>query len=178
MQVQEQSSHMWNQAQAALQKVSPMQMPIKQPQQQKQQQQQAFYMAAQDPLKMYEHQLQSSAQVSSMDKKMKYPDVKLQDFYWDSSYRIGDSLAVLADRMKRPSPGGICSEQDGPRGPPFEVSCCQQMQREEFVLLLFAFSASFSLLSCFFFFNFGLFIFLDELKSKLGCNCCCSNRFS
>ncbi|KAL3989099.1 hypothetical protein ACER0C_013417 [Sarotherodon galilaeus] len=121
MQVQEQSTHMWNQAQAALQKVSPMQMPIKQPQQQKQQQ--AFYMAAQDPLKMYEHQLQSSAQVSSMDKKMKYPDVKLQDFYWDSPYRIGDSLAVLADRMKRPSPGGICSEQDGPtgpRGPPFE----------------------------------------------------------
>uniref|UniRef100_A0A668V6N1 Nonsense-mediated mRNA decay factor n=1 Tax=Oreochromis aureus TaxID=47969 RepID=A0A668V6N1_OREAU len=88
MQVQEQSTHMWNQAQAALQKVSPMQMPIKQPQQQKQQQQ-AFYMAAQDPLKM-----------------------------------IGDSLAVLADRMKRPSPGGICSEQDGPagpRGPPFEL---------------------------------------------------------
>lgn len=124
MQVQEQSTHMWNQAQAALQKVSPMQMPIKQPQQQKQQQQQAFYMAAQDPLKMYEHQLQSSAQVSSMDKKMKYPDVKLQDFYWDSPYRIGDSLAVLADRMKRPSPGGICSEQDGPvgpRGPPFEL---------------------------------------------------------
>lgn len=146
---------MWNQAQAALQKVSPMQMPIKQPQQQKQQQQ-AFYMAAQDPLKMYEHQLQSSAQVSSMDKKMKYPDVKLQDFYWDSSYRIGDSLAVLADRMKRPSPGGICSEQDGPRGPPFEVSCCQQTQREEFVLLLFAFSASFSLFSCFFFFSFFL----------------------
>lgn len=123
MQVQEQSTHMWNQAQAALQKVSPMQMPIKQPQQQKQQQQ-AFYMAAQDPLKMYEHQLQSSAQVSSMDKKMKYPDMKLQDFYWDSPYRIGDSLAVLADRMKRPSPGGICSEQDGPtgpRGPPFEL---------------------------------------------------------
>uniref|UniRef100_A0A668V9B0 Nonsense-mediated mRNA decay factor n=1 Tax=Oreochromis aureus TaxID=47969 RepID=A0A668V9B0_OREAU len=123
MQVQEQSTHMWNQAQAALQKVSPMQMPIKQPQQQKQQQQ-AFYMAAQDPLKMYEHQLHSSAQVSSMDKKMKYPDVKLQDFYWDSPYRIGDSLAVLADRMKRPSPGGICSEQDGPagpRGPPFEL---------------------------------------------------------
>lgn len=178
MQVQEQSSHMWNQAQAALQKVSPMQMPIKQPQQQKQQQQ-AFYMAAQDPLKMYEHQLQSSAQVSSMDKKMKYPDVKLQDFYWDSSYRIGDSLAVLADRMKRPSPGGICSEQDGPRGPPFEVSCCQQTQREEFVLLLFRFFCFFFFIFLLFFsFNFGLFIFLDELKSKLWCNCCCRNRFS
>uniref|UniRef100_A0A669ER73 Nonsense-mediated mRNA decay factor n=1 Tax=Oreochromis niloticus TaxID=8128 RepID=A0A669ER73_ORENI len=124
MQVQEQSTHMWNQAQAALQKVSPMQMPIKQPQQQKQQQQ-AFYMAAQDPLKMYEHQLHSSAQVSSMDKKMKYPDVKLQDFYWDSPYRIGDSLAVLADRMKRPSPGGICSEQDGPAGPGDPRLSCQ-----------------------------------------------------
>lgn len=132
MQVQEQSAQMWNQAQVALQKVSPMQMSMKQPQQQ-----QAFYMAAQDPLKLYEHQLQPSAQpqLSSMDKKMKYPDVKMQDFYWESSYRMGDSLAVRADRLKRPSPGGICSEPDGPagpRGPPFEVSCSQ----EEFVSII------------------------------------------
>ncbi|XP_030608703.1 nonsense-mediated mRNA decay factor SMG7 isoform X2 [Archocentrus centrarchus] len=124
MQVQEQSAQMWNQAQAALQKVSPMQMSMKQPQQQPQQQ--AFYMAAQDPLKLYEHQLHSSAQsqLSSMDKKMKYPDVKMPDFYWESSYRMGEGLSVLADRLKRPSPGGICSEQDGPagpRGPSFEL---------------------------------------------------------
>uniref|UniRef100_A0A8D0ASK2 Nonsense-mediated mRNA decay factor n=1 Tax=Sander lucioperca TaxID=283035 RepID=A0A8D0ASK2_SANLU len=113
MQVQDQPAQMWNQAQAALQKIPPMQMSMKQPQQQ-----QPFYMAAQDPLKLYEHQLQSN-----MDKKIKYPNVKMQDFYWEPSYRMGEGLAVMADRMKRPPPGGICPEQDGPagpRGPPFE----------------------------------------------------------
>uniref|UniRef100_A0AAQ5ZPF0 Nonsense-mediated mRNA decay factor n=1 Tax=Amphiprion ocellaris TaxID=80972 RepID=A0AAQ5ZPF0_AMPOC len=122
MQVQDQPAQMWNQAQAALQKIPTMQMSMKQPQQQQQQQQQAFYMAAQDPLKLYEHQLQPPAQpqLSNMDKKLKYPDVKMQDFYWEPSYRMGDGLAVMADRMKRPPPGGMCSEQDGPRGPPFE----------------------------------------------------------
>ncbi|XP_051808955.1 nonsense-mediated mRNA decay factor SMG7 isoform X2 [Acanthochromis polyacanthus] len=124
MQVQDQPAQMWNQAQAALQKIPTLQMSMKQPQQQ--QQQQAFYMAAQDPLKLYEHQLQSPAQpqLSNMDKKLKYPDVKMQDFYWEPSYRMGDGLAVMADRMKRPLPGGMCSEQDGPagpRGPPFEL---------------------------------------------------------
>uniref|UniRef100_A0A3Q1HBC5 Nonsense-mediated mRNA decay factor n=1 Tax=Acanthochromis polyacanthus TaxID=80966 RepID=A0A3Q1HBC5_9TELE len=128
MQVQDQPAQMWNQAQAALQKIPTLQMSMKQPQQQ--QQQQAFYMAAQDPLKLYEHQLQSPAQpqLSNMDKKLKYPDVKMQDFYWEPSYRMGDGLAVMADRMKRPLPGGMCSEQDGPAGPrgqPFEVSCSQ-----------------------------------------------------
>ncbi|XP_023144012.2 nonsense-mediated mRNA decay factor SMG7 isoform X2 [Amphiprion ocellaris] len=123
MQVQDQPAQMWNQAQAALQKIPTMQMSMKQPQQQQQQQQQAFYMAAQDPLKLYEHQLQPPAQpqLSNMDKKLKYPDVKMQDFYWEPSYRMGDGLAVMADRMKRPPPGGMCSEQDGPRGPPFEL---------------------------------------------------------
>ncbi|XP_031697507.1 protein SMG7-like [Anarrhichthys ocellatus] len=109
MQVQDQPAQMWNQGQAALQK---MQMSMKQPQQQ-----QTFYMAAQDPLKLYEHQLQPA----SMEKKIKYPNVKMQDFYWEPTYRMGDGLAVMADRMKRPPPGGICSEQDGSggsRGPP------------------------------------------------------------
>ncbi|XP_037643284.1 protein SMG7 isoform X5 [Sebastes umbrosus] len=124
MQIQDQPAQMWNQAQAALQKIPSMQMSMKQPQQQ--QQQQAFYIAAQDPLKLYEHQLQGpgQTQLSSMDKKMKYPNVKMQDFYWEPSYRMGEGLAVMADRMKRPPPGGICSEQDGsagPRGPPFEL---------------------------------------------------------
>ncbi|XP_070701302.1 nonsense-mediated mRNA decay factor SMG7 isoform X4 [Pempheris klunzingeri] len=121
MQVQDQPAQMWNQAQAALQKIPSMQMSMKQPQQQ----QQAFYMAAQDPLKLYEHQLQPPAQpqLSSMDKKIKFPNVKMPDFYWEPSYRMGDGLAVMADRMKRPPPGGICPEQDpsGPRGPPFEL---------------------------------------------------------
>ncbi|KAM6918879.1 nonsense-mediated mRNA decay factor SMG7 [Xenentodon cancila] len=119
MQVQDQPAQMWNQAQTALQNISPLQMSMKQPQQQQQppQQQQAFYMAAQDPLKLYEQQ-----QLSTMDKKMKYPDVKMQDFHWESSYRMGDGLAMIAERMKRPA-SGICGDQDGPvgpRGPPFE----------------------------------------------------------
>lgn len=135
MQVQDQPAQMWNQAPAGLQKMTPMQMSMKQPPQQ----QQAFYMAAQDPLKLYEHQLQPPSQptLASMDKKIKYPNVKMQDFYWEPSYRMGDGLAVIADRMKRPLQGGICSEQDpsaGPRGPPFEVSCPQVKQEEEVVL--------------------------------------------
>lgn len=129
MQVQDQPAQMWNQAQAALQK---MQMPIKQ-------QQQAFYMAAQDPLKLYEHQLQppTQPQLSNMDKKIKYPDVKMQDFYWEPSYRMGESLPVMADRMKRSPPGGICSDQDAsrPRGPPFEVSSSPGTVREEELVL-------------------------------------------
>ncbi|KAM3865770.1 nonsense-mediated mRNA decay factor SMG7 [Diretmus argenteus] len=125
MQVQDQSGQMWNQA--AMQKMPPMQMAVKQPQQQ------TYYLPPQEQLKLYEHQLQPVAlqgpqgppaqpQISSMDKKMKYPDVKMQDFYWEPSYRMSDNLAVMADRMgKRPPPGGFCPDQDGgPRGPPFE----------------------------------------------------------
>ncbi|KAM9845158.1 nonsense-mediated mRNA decay factor SMG7 isoform 2-T2 [Aulostomus maculatus] len=103
MQVQEQQPQMWSQAQAALQKMPPMQMPLKQ--------QQTFFMSPQESLKLYEHQLQPP--LSTMDKKMKYPDVKMQDFYWEPSYRV-----------KRPLPGTIGSDQDaatGPRGLPFEL---------------------------------------------------------
>uniref|UniRef100_A0A672YTV1 Nonsense-mediated mRNA decay factor n=1 Tax=Sphaeramia orbicularis TaxID=375764 RepID=A0A672YTV1_9TELE len=83
--------------------------------------QQAFFMPPQDPLKLYEHQLQPAA----IDKKIKYHDVKMQDFYWEPTYRMGDGLQGMGDRMKRPPPGGICPDQDAPpgsRGPPFEVS--------------------------------------------------------
>lgn len=118
MQVQDQSASMWTQSQGAMQKLPPMQMPpLKQ---QPQQQQQAFFMPPQDPLKLYEHQLQPAA----MDKKIKYHDVKMQDFYWEPAYRLGDGLQAMGERMKRPPPGGICPDQDappGPRGPPFEL---------------------------------------------------------
>ncbi|XP_062285550.1 nonsense-mediated mRNA decay factor SMG7 isoform X1 [Scomber scombrus] len=129
MQVQDQQNQLWSQA--ALQKLPSLQMSLKQ-------QQQSFYMAPQDPLKLYEHQLQGAAvpppphagpppphaqpppALASMEKKLKYPDVKVQDFYWEPSYRMGEGLAVM-DRMKRPG-GAMCSEQDaGPRGPPFEL---------------------------------------------------------
>lgn len=118
MQVQDQPAQMWNQAQAALQKISPMQMSLKQPAQNSQP---AFYMASQDPLNLYEQQLQPPGQppLAAIDKKLKFPNVKMQDFYWEPSYRMGDGLSTMGDRMKR-----ICPEQDppaGPRGPPFEV---------------------------------------------------------
>lgn len=136
MQVQEQPAQMWTQAQAALQKIPSLQMSMKQPQQQPQQQQQqtaAFYMAAQDPLKLFEHQLPTQQQLSNVDKKMKYPDVKMPDFYWESPYRLGDGPPVMADRMKRPPPGGLCSDPEapvGPRGPPFELSNQTRMDAE------------------------------------------------
>ncbi|XP_047445752.1 nonsense-mediated mRNA decay factor SMG7 isoform X2 [Mugil cephalus] len=131
MQVQDQSAQMWNQAQASLQKMSPIPMSLKQPQTQPQPQQ-TFYMAPQDPLKLYEHQQQPP--LSSMDKKInsKYPD-----FYWEPSYRMGEGLAVVADRMRRPPPGGMCSEQDAPagsRGPPFELPNQNRMESGSEVL--------------------------------------------
>ncbi|XP_034038550.1 protein SMG7 isoform X2 [Thalassophryne amazonica] len=119
MPVQDQPAQMWTQAQAALPKMAPMQLSVKQ-------QQQAFYVVPQEPLKLYEHQLQppTQPQLSAMDKMKNFSDVKMQDFYWDRSYRRGESLAMMTDRMgKRAQPSGICSDHDGaagPRGPPFE----------------------------------------------------------
>ncbi|XP_056148532.1 nonsense-mediated mRNA decay factor SMG7 isoform X1 [Lampris incognitus] len=132
MQVQEGSGPLWSQAQASLQKMPPMQMTVKQPQQQ------PYYLPTQDPLKLYEHQLQTvsmqgppppTAQpqppLSSMDKKMKYPDVKMQDFYWEPSYRMG----------KRIPPGGFCPDQEssGSRGPPFELPNQSRMESSEVI---------------------------------------------
>lgn len=120
VQVQEQPAQMWNQAQAALHKISPMQM-MKQPGQNPPP---AFYMAPQEPLKMYEQQLQPPGQppLAAIDKKMKFPNVKMQqDFYWEPSYRMGD-------RMKR-----LCPEDPpaGPRGLPFEVRSGEEGEKEE-----------------------------------------------
>uniref|UniRef100_H3CBL2 SMG7 nonsense mediated mRNA decay factor n=1 Tax=Tetraodon nigroviridis TaxID=99883 RepID=H3CBL2_TETNG len=109
----------WNQAPAALSKIPPLQMSIKQTQHP----QQTFFMAAQDPLKLYEHQMAPPGQapLSNVEKKAKFPNVKMPDFYWDPSYQMGDGPSVLSDRMK--SPVAACPKQDssaGPRGPPFE----------------------------------------------------------
>ncbi|XP_046884201.1 protein SMG7 isoform X3 [Hypomesus transpacificus] len=130
MQVSEQAGQMWSQhqAQSAMQKM-PMQMPVKQSQQQ------PYYMPPQDPLKLFEHQLQSvpmqppqssqqqqHQQQPTMDKKMKYPDVKMQDFYWEPPYRMGDNRSMMGERMgaKRP-PVGFCPDHENmSRGPPFE----------------------------------------------------------
>ncbi|KAK6302614.1 hypothetical protein J4Q44_G00269690 [Coregonus suidteri] len=108
-----------HQTQPTMQKMQAMQMPVKQP----------YYMgSAQDPLKLFEQQpyamqtVPQQQQQNSMDKKMKYPDVKMQDFYWEPSYRMGDSRQIVGERMgKRPPPGAFHQDQDNaPRGPPFE----------------------------------------------------------
>lgn len=130
MQVQDQPAQMWNQAQAALSKISPQQMSMKQTQPP----QQTFYMAPPETLKLYEHQMASPGQppLSNLEKKAKFPNVKMPDFYWEPSYQMGDSPAVLSDRMK--SPVAACPKQDssaGPRGPPFEVSWAEVHQEEE-----------------------------------------------
>nr|XP_057924698.1 nonsense-mediated mRNA decay factor SMG7 isoform X3 [Doryrhamphus excisus] len=101
--LQLQDQQMWSQNQAALQKIPAMPMSLKQ---------QAFYLAPQDPVKVYDHQL--PPHTANMDKKMKFPP------YWGPSFRVGDGPAAMVDRMKRPQIA--CPEQDagGPRGPPFE----------------------------------------------------------
>lgn len=117
VQVQDQPAQMWNQAQAALSKAPPLQMSLKQAQHP-----QTYFMAPQDPLKLYEPPMGSPGQtpLSNIDKKTKFPNVTMQDFYWEPSYQMGDGHSVLSERMK--SPVAVCPEPPpGPRGP-FEVS--------------------------------------------------------
>lgn len=129
---------MWNQAQAALSKAPPLQMALKQTQQ-------PYFMAPQDPLKLYEPQMGSPGQgpLSSIEKKTKFPSVTMQDFYWEPAYQMGEGHSVLSERMK--SPVAVCPKaQDpspGPRGPPFEVSWAAGSGggREGVLLLLLGF---------------------------------------
>uniref|UniRef100_A0A674BLQ5 Nonsense-mediated mRNA decay factor n=1 Tax=Salmo trutta TaxID=8032 RepID=A0A674BLQ5_SALTR len=109
----DQAGQMWgqHQGQPTMQKMQAMQVPVKQP---------YYGMPPQDSLKLFEQH--SPQQQNSMDKKMKYPDVKMQDFYWELPYRMGDNREMVGERMgKRPPPGVFHPDQDNaPRGPPFE----------------------------------------------------------
>uniref|UniRef100_A0A674BMB8 Nonsense-mediated mRNA decay factor n=1 Tax=Salmo trutta TaxID=8032 RepID=A0A674BMB8_SALTR len=119
----DQAGQMWgqHQGQPTMQKMQAMQVPVKQP---------YYGMPPQDSLKLFEqHSVQMAGQMpmqpqqqNSMDKKMKYPDVKMQDFYWELPYRMGDNREMVGERMgKRPPPGVFHPDQDNaPRGPPFE----------------------------------------------------------
>ncbi|XP_018609154.1 nonsense-mediated mRNA decay factor SMG7 isoform X1 [Scleropages formosus] len=92
MQVSEQSGQLWNQhqPQPSLQK---MPLPVKQP----------FFMSPQDPMKLFEHQVQAvpmqPPQSISTDKKVKYPEVKAQDFYWESPYRMADNQPMMSHQV-------------------------------------------------------------------------------
>uniref|UniRef100_A0A672PZT7 Nonsense-mediated mRNA decay factor n=1 Tax=Sinocyclocheilus grahami TaxID=75366 RepID=A0A672PZT7_SINGR len=63
-----------------------------------------------------------SMQQVIMDKKMKFPEVKMQDFYWEPSYHMGgEGRSGMGDRMGKRQPGVFCPDQENmPRGPPYE----------------------------------------------------------
>ncbi|KAM7162140.1 nonsense-mediated mRNA decay factor SMG7 isoform 2-T3 [Macrochelys suwanniensis] len=124
------SKHLWNppQVQGPLGKI----MPVKQP----------YYLRAQDPLKLFEQSLQPPVmQQQPLEKKMKpFPmepynhnpsEVKMPEFYWDSSYGIADNRVVMAQqanmdrRGKRPQ-GVFRPEQDTVPRMAFEKSLLEK----------------------------------------------------
>ncbi|XP_072544358.1 nonsense-mediated mRNA decay factor SMG7 isoform X1 [Salminus brasiliensis] len=113
MPVSEQAGQMWSQhqAQPTMPKIP---MPVKQP----------FFMPAQDPMKLFEHSMSSAVPMQPpqpMDKKMKFPEVKMQDFYWEPPYRMGEGRAGMGDRINKHQSGVFCPDQENtPRGPPYE----------------------------------------------------------
>ncbi|XP_072544359.1 nonsense-mediated mRNA decay factor SMG7 isoform X2 [Salminus brasiliensis] len=114
MPVSEQAGQMWSQhqAQPTMPKIP---MPVKQP----------FFMPAQDPMKLFEHSMSSAVPMQPpqpMDKKMKFPEVKMQDFYWEPPYRMGEGRAGMGDRINKHQSGVFCPDQENtPRGPPYEL---------------------------------------------------------
>ncbi|XP_056599232.1 nonsense-mediated mRNA decay factor SMG7 isoform X1 [Triplophysa dalaica] len=113
MQVTEQAGQMWNQHQnqPSMQKM-PMQMPVKPP----------FFMPTQDPMNLFDHPMSMQPPQPSMDKKMKFPEVKVQDFFWEPSYHMGgEGRGGIMDRMAKRQPGVFCPDQENmPRGPSYE----------------------------------------------------------
>ncbi|XP_033293836.2 nonsense-mediated mRNA decay factor SMG7 isoform X10 [Orcinus orca] len=124
------SKQLWNppQVQGPLGKI----MPVKQP----------YYLQTQDPIKLFEPSLQPPVmQQQPLEKKMKpFPmepynhnssEVKIPEFYWDSSYSMADSRAVMAqqanmDRRGKRSPGVFRPEQDPVPRMPFEKSLLEK----------------------------------------------------
>ncbi|XP_020025181.1 nonsense-mediated mRNA decay factor SMG7 isoform X7 [Castor canadensis] len=124
------SKQLWNppQVQGPLGKI----MPVKQP----------YYLQTQDPIKLFEPPLQPPVmQQQPLEKKMKpFPmepynhnpsEVKVPEFYWESSYSMADNRAVMAqqanmDRRGKRSPGVFRPEQDPMPRMPFEKSLLEK----------------------------------------------------
>ncbi|XP_044930229.1 protein SMG7 isoform X12 [Mustela putorius furo] len=124
------SKQLWNppQVQGPLGKI----MPVKQ----------SYYLQSQDPIKLFEPSLQPPVmQQQPLEKKMKpFPmepynhnpsEVKVPEFYWDSSYSMADNRAVIAqqanmDRRGKRSPGVFRPEQDPVPRMPFEKSLLEK----------------------------------------------------
>ncbi|XP_045153791.1 protein SMG7 isoform X5 [Echinops telfairi] len=124
------SKQLWNppQVQGPLGKI----MPVKQP----------YYLQTQDPIKLFEPSLQPPVmQQQPLEKKMKpFPmepynhnpsEVKVPEFYWDSSYNMADNRVVMApqvnmDRRGKRTPGVFRPEQDPVPRMPFEKSLLEK----------------------------------------------------
>ncbi|KAM5238740.1 nonsense-mediated mRNA decay factor SMG7 isoform 6-T6 [Ctenodactylus gundi] len=124
------SKQLWNppQVQGPLGKI----MPVKQP----------YYLQTQDSIKLFEPSLQPPVmQQQPLEKKMKpFPmepynqnpsEVKVPEFYWDSSYNMADNRALMAqqaniDRRGKRSPGVFRPEQDPVPRMPFEKSLLEK----------------------------------------------------
>ncbi|XP_036768471.2 nonsense-mediated mRNA decay factor SMG7 isoform X5 [Manis pentadactyla] len=124
------SKQLWNppQVQGPLGKI----MPVKQP----------YYLQTQDPIKLFEPSLQPPVmQQQPLEKKMKpFPmepynhnpsEVKVPEFYWDSSYSMADNRAIMAqqanpDRRGKRPPGVFRPEQDPAPRMPFEKSLLEK----------------------------------------------------
>ncbi|XP_039770333.1 protein SMG7 isoform X2 [Ornithorhynchus anatinus] len=97
---------------------------------------QSYYLQTQDPLKLFEQSLQPPVmQQQPLEKKMKpFPmepynqnpsEVKVPDFYWDSTYSMTDNRPLMAqqatvDRRGKRQPGVFRSEQEPVSRMPFE----------------------------------------------------------
>lgn len=115
MPVSEQAGQMWSQHQVSP-SMSKMPMSVKPP----------FFMPAQDHMKLFEHSMPPAVSMQppqpSMEKKMNFQEVKMQDFYWEPPYRMTENRGSMADRMGKHQPGVFCPEQENtPRVPPYEV---------------------------------------------------------
>ncbi|XP_038613543.1 protein SMG7 isoform X2 [Tachyglossus aculeatus] len=97
---------------------------------------QSYYLQTQDPLKLFEQSLQPPViQQQPLEKKMKpFPmepynqnpsEVKVPEFYWDSTYSMTDNRPLMAqqasvDRRGKRQPGVFRSEQEPVSRMPFE----------------------------------------------------------
>uniref|UniRef100_A0A4W4EAP1 Nonsense-mediated mRNA decay factor n=1 Tax=Electrophorus electricus TaxID=8005 RepID=A0A4W4EAP1_ELEEL len=92
-----------------------MPMPVKQP----------FFMSGPDHMKLFDHSMPTAvpmqAPQATMDKKLNFPEVKMQDFYWEAPYRMGEGRGGMNERMAKHQPAVFCPDQETtPRGPPYE----------------------------------------------------------
>lgn len=116
MPISEQASQMWGQS-PNQPSVSKMPIAVKAP----------FYISPQDHMKLYEHSVSQGVPMQPpqpLDKKINFQDVKMQDYYWELPYRMGDSRINITDRMGKHKPGVFCPEQDSAtqqRTTPYEL---------------------------------------------------------